>query len=105
MLLEPKKKLPTLNLNPPKVVEKHLHEYVRSSQNKNIYRCVDPDCSHYQNKIYLEGKRARCTKCKEEWIITKDQLENKTPVCIKCSKSKKSTKINKVMNILEGILK
>jgi len=83
---------------------KHLHEYVRSNANKKIYRCMDPDCTHYQSRDYLEGKRARCHKCKEEMILTKLQLRNRVPVCLDCTRSHKGKRVKVVRGFLERIL-
>ena len=103
MLLNPLSRLKA----PPKEVElksKHLHEYMRSSSNKDIYRCVDPDCTHYQQKEFLVGKRARCHKCKNDMILTKDQLMNKIPSCMNCSKSRVAKRVKDVRGFLEEIL-
>ena len=103
MLLNPMSRLKI----PPKEGEikpKHLHEYMRSSGSKNIYRCTDPDCTHYQQKEFLLGKRARCGKCKNEMILTKDQLKNRVPSCMNCSKSRASKRVKEVRSFLEDIL-
>ena len=83
---------------------KHLHIYQRSKNNKNIYKCVDPDCTHYTNKEFIENKRARCFKCKDEFVIPPSQLKNKNVVCDFCSKSTKSVKLNTIKSKLEDIL-
>src|SRR6187399_203489 len=103
MLLNPMSRLKI----PPKGEEikpKHLHEYMRSVVNKNIYRCVDPDCTHYQSREFLEGKRARCYKCKREMLLSKGQLKNRVPVCTECSKSKAAKRVKDVRNFLTEIL-
>lgn len=68
----------------------HIHEYVRSRSNKNIYRCNHPQCSHFTSRELAEGKLALCTQCKNEFILTWDQLKNRAPRCLNCSKSKKA---------------
>jgi len=83
---------------------RHLHIYQRSAKNKDIYKCIDPDCTHYTQKEMIEGKRVRCGKCKEQMIVPKDQLRNKLVVCVMCTKSRKGEKRKKVMNILDKIL-
>ena len=110
MILTPTQKqlkpnAPFITESPPKEPEeKHIHEYERSKTNKNVYRCVAPDCSHYHSREYLLGKRARCGKCKEPFLLDRFQLINKIPVCSRCTRSKKGKKIQRIKNILEGIL-
>ena len=86
---------------PPK--PKHIHEYQRSRSNKLIYRCVHPDCTHYTQKEFLEGKRALCRKCKDPFILTADQLKNLNPVCLNCSKSKKAERVQDMAEVLSGL--
>lgn len=81
-----------------------LHRYQRSKANKNVYRCLHPDCSHYARKPLLEGKRAECGKCGEDFILTNKQLNNFNPVCDFCSKAKKSKVLKLGVNIMEQIL-
>lgn len=99
MILNPTTKPPEVKVNTG-----HIHEYVRSSKNKDIYRCVHPDCSHYHNREYLENKRALCGKCKESFILTKAQLKNKVPACLSCSKSNKAKKVKRIEQVLDQIL-
>jgi len=68
----------------------NLHEYERSSENKDIYRCIHPRCNHYHRRAYLVGKAATCPKCKNEFVLTYKQLRNKLPVCDLCTKSPKA---------------
>jgi|GEM_PF-6236402 len=90
----------------------HYHIYQRSISNKEVYRCIDPDCKHYQPKReFLVGKRARCVKCKELFIITQKQVKaghqrpgHKDLVCLTCSNSKKGKILRIVETQLEGIL-
>lgn len=75
-----------------KDANRHLHTYEKSAtRNSNwklqIYRCIDPDCRHYEQAEKIIGKRARCHECKGEIIITKDQIKNKIIVGMCCSKS------------------
>ena len=104
MLLNPLSRFKTPPKGEAELKPKHLHEYMRSSGSKNIYRCVDPDCTHYQSKEFLIGKRARCYKCKNEMLLNKSQLSNKVPVCLECSKSKSAKRVKDVRGFLEGIL-
>lgn len=83
---------------------KHLHTYERSRDNKEVYRCVDPLCTHYTRKALLIGKMSLCYKCRTEFILDLQQLRNKRPVCILCSKSPKSKERKQALEIMEGIL-
>lgn len=83
---------------------KHLHTYRRSRANPEIYKCLDPDCTHYTKREFIEGKRALCGKCHSEFIISKEQLKNALPVCINCSKSKAADIHRGVKSELEKIL-
>lgn len=84
--------------------EKHIHEYSRSRTNKKIYRCVHPECTHYNQKEFLEGKKARCRKCHQPFILDKTQLKNKDPRCLKCSASKAGAQTRKITEVLEVLL-
>ena len=94
-------------MSSPLKQQTHLHEYERSKANLNIYRCIHPDCTHYQKREYLVGKRAQCHKCKDSFILMQEQLKSgrkirgiKFPVCIKCSKSPKAKDLIKLEDIL-----
>lgn len=83
---------------------KHLHTYRRSKTNSDIYRCLDPDCTHYTHREFIEGKRALCGKCRSEFIVSKEQLKNALPVCINCSHSNAAKAHRGVKTELEKIL-
>ena len=88
-------------------MEKHLHRYVRSRTRKDIYRCVHPDCTHYNRADLIVGKRAECSKCGEEMLIEELQaLRYKTKylTCLNCSKSKKAQEFKKIKNLISNIL-
>lgn len=76
-----------------------LHEYERSKDNKEYYRCIHPDCTHYQRRGRLEGKRAICHKCKNPFILSWAQLRNKYPVCDFCTKSPKAEALRAARDI------
>ncbi len=95
---------------------RHIHIYERShSKHKDwrcqVYRCIDPDCSHYIKAELIIGKRARCHECKQVMIIEKSQVKNFAIVGLCCSKSKKakslreSTKKIESSGILDEVLK
>ena len=73
-------------------VKKHLHTYERHRKRKNLYRCIDPDCTHVTDKDMLQGKRAMC-KCGEEFILSRYDLNYlKTPRCENCSNTQDAKK-------------
>lgn len=85
-------------------VDNHpLHIYERSKTSKKVYRCLHPDCHHYNFAALLLGKRAECAKCKEPFILDAKQLKNKLPVCEFCSRSAKSKVLNVGRSFLETI--
>lgn len=89
--------------------EKHVctvHQYERSKVNKEIYRCIHPQCTHYMNRAYLEGKLAICYGCKNPFKLTWQQLRNKRPVCEFCSKSPKAKALRDIRDtVLSNIPK
>ena len=90
----------------------HLHIYEKSATanedwRKQIYRCKDPHCKHYQQAEYIEGKEISCFKCKEPFVVGKPQLwkKNKQLVCVMCSKSPKKVAITLGKNVMNDIFK
>jgi len=64
----------------------HLHTYIRSKTNKNIYRCDHPECSHYDSIDKLQGKKAKC-HCGREFLLEKGiriHFRSATPKCDFC---------------------
>lgn len=94
-------------------VEKHeIHIYERSASNIEIYRCIHPDCRHYDRREFLIGKRAICCKCFQPFIIPKNQLKvgqrkpgRKQLVCFGCTKSPSANAFKEVIGTLEQIFK
>jgi formylmethanofuran dehydrogenase subunit E len=85
---------------------KHLHIYERSKPKHvkpQIFRCVDPDCSHYTTREFLIGKRSRCIQCGTEFILDLVQLANKKPKCINCSDTKESKVKKASRSIMEEL--
>ncbi len=74
----------------------HVHTYERSLSNKEVYRCIDADCPHYQKREFLIGKRALCPSCRNPFILEWVQLKYKRPVCLNCSKSKKAVQVRDI---------
>ena len=82
----------------------HLHIYKRS-KSKHIYKCMHPDCTHFTDKDFLEGKRARCLKCQEPFVLTKMQLNNLIPRCSNCSNAIKDKTLRNLSSALDEALK
>jgi len=74
---------------------KHIHEYMRvvnhdGSPDKNRFRCVHPDCSHWSFRNLLMGKRSICSICHtQEIILDTESLRRAKPRCFKCGNSEK----------------
>ena len=86
-------------------IEKHVHEYERSQSNKKIYRCISPDCAHYQQREFLVGKRAVCHKCKRFFILTWRKLRAKRPICDYCVASPQAAEFRAVRIAAETLFK
>ena len=73
---------------------RHIHTYVRYKRNqwkrKDLYRCNDPYCNHYAERTFIVGKASLCTKCKNEFILTMEDLKLAMPRCINCSNTKEA---------------
>lgn len=72
---------------------KHIHTYRRDVKNKNLYRCLHPDCTTKMLRDDIVGKRAMC-KCDNEFILTFEKLHRNiaVPKCDSCSNSKQAKK-------------
>lgn len=86
----------------------HVHVYERSENInpnwiKQVYRCIDPDCSHYTQAQFIIGKRALCAVCKEPMVIEKAQLRNKKVVGLCCSKSKRAKAFQTAAKVTEEL--
>src|SRR6266478_10155886 len=82
-----------------------LHAYKRSDRNEEIYKCLDPYCTHYVNKDFLENKAALCPKCGNEFILTRANLRARIPVCLMCSRSPKKYTVMASEDIVHETLK
>jgi formylmethanofuran dehydrogenase subunit E len=81
-----------------------IHEYERSKYNKEVYRCVHPECTHFSRKGFLVGKRATCSKCKNPFILSLAQLRNKKPVCDYCCKSPKAAELREAKELVNQVM-
>ena len=89
----------------------HLHIYERSKYNKEIYRCVHPQCSHYDRRGMIVGKEIECFKCHEVTLARQEQLHvgqfqlgTKVLTCIKCCKNSKKYIPIEVADVLNDML-
>lgn len=61
---------------------KHVHRYMRiKMQNKKIWRCSLPDCTHYLQHEMAVGQRSVCWVCGEEMILTPTIMLRVKPHC------------------------
>jgi len=81
---------------------KHPHIYKRLK--KDYYRCVHPDCTHFIHKKLLLGKRAACTDCGGEFILTYENLRRAACKCPMCSNTKESKMAQLASSVMEKIL-
>ena len=81
-------------------MSKHIHKYVRmklGSKGFTVYKCLE--CSHFVPEKLIIGREARCARCDQPFIVTKE-LMFRRPHCKDCIKRKTSD-----VRILEGINK
>lgn len=64
--------------------QKHLHKYRRDRKNKQVYHCLEANCTHWTWKEHLKGKEARCAEegCDRRIILTPELLLRVKPKCI-----------------------
>lgn len=74
----------------------HTHTYVqykarsgpgRGIRNK-VFRCADPDCTHFTGVEMVLGKKSLCNLCGQEYIISRTEALMVVPRCQLCSNSK-----------------
>lgn len=92
-------------------VLKHRHTYERSKETMEVYRCVHPQCSHFNRRSMIVGKEISCYVCHQPTLARQEQLRSgqvhigvKRLTCIGCSKSPKRFEIQAIENVLTGIL-
>lgn len=84
----------------------HIHTYIRSSWDKNVYQCADPFCMHYIHKRYIKGKRSICGKCHEtEITLSYEHLRRAIPLCDGCSETRASKVKAATTELINEILK
>jgi hypothetical protein len=71
-----RKKMPAKN---------HVHKYELVALGKDfqfpVYRCGDPDCTHYIQRTLAYGKKSICWRCGKEYILTKKIRDKRRPTC------------------------
>jgi hypothetical protein len=71
----------------------HIHTYRRIKGDKRRMMCIDPDCSHTKPIAELWGKRSRCPRCREPWIMEATDLRWVLPTCPSCRNSEKGKRL------------
>jgi len=71
---------------------KHTHQYTRiSAKRHRQFRCLHPDCSHWQDATMLAGTRSICNLCGEPFILDPYALTTSKPRCKSCRGLKDGT--------------
>lgn len=60
----------------------HVHSYRALNERMRMYKCTLVGCPHTNNAAALEGQRAKCPKCKNTIVITKEHLRRVIIGCI-----------------------
>jgi len=73
----------------------HIHQYIRVKRTVRdgkpfLFMCAHPDCSHRNEKKFIEGKHSICNKCGSEFVLTREDLRRSKPVCVNCSQTKEA---------------
>lgn len=79
------------------------HTWVRMKGKKDLFRCSAPDCKQFKNIAWLEGKRAKCPLCSKDFILTSEQLRNKTPRCQNCKRVSIKSETDKRLEEMLGL--
>lgn len=72
----------------------HLHTYVlykdRSGKafNDRWYRCGHPECTHFAPIEMVLNKKATCSNCGCEYILTREAARRVYPRCLDCGNTK-----------------
>ena len=92
------------------MTKKHLHKYRRVRQGKDkkyiIFKCIEPQCSHFIRKDMIEGKLSSCNSCDSPFIIDKYAMLLAKPKCVSCRTRKDKTKqvmIDKLTQLMEQL--
>jgi hypothetical protein len=66
--------------------------------------CADPHCTHKELREYLIGKASRCSNCKNEFVLTHEDLKRARPLCINCSNTKEAIAFREQKEKIASIL-
>ena len=71
---------------------KHIHAYKRINIAKKegkeflVYKCQQPDCSHYLTPELVVGKHSECPRCGDIFKIQIHHLDLVFPYCDHCKR-------------------
>lgn len=96
-------------------MSKHIHTYARLQvgnkkdklmDGERVYKCLDPDCTHYARESMVKGKRSLCTACRGPFVIDTYTLRKHSQLkCMLCRNTKESKAIKETQSILDEIVK
>lgn len=84
---------------------KHLHKYEKVILGKSgytVFRCIEPDCSHYIAKEFVKGKLCACNRCDNPMIMDTRAMNLTKPHCVDCIEHK-DTNISKLKELMEKL--
>lgn len=84
------------------MVLKHVHIYVRYK--RGLYKCNDPHCTHFADREFLVGKATLCSKCGSEFVLTREDLKRKAPLCLNCSDTKEAKRYRLSKQLIAAVL-
>lgn len=71
------------------MAKKHIHKYHRVDTSAGeLWACGLPDCTHFMPAHYTEllpGRASICWECGENFILTRENMQKKQPVCPDCA--------------------
>jgi hypothetical protein len=86
--------------------KKHIHQYQRKTIGKasngkdyRVYKCILPSCAHYVTVALAAGRVTLCNECGEPTVMGKYQCTKAKPKCNDCIKTRRSEKVNKLMEM------
>lgn len=85
---------------------KHVHTYERVTKPSAhaTWRCSDPGCPPRKfSQEYIVGKYCICYNCRSQFILSREDLRRKKPVCIRCSNTASAIAAIKVSDSVKGI--
>jgi hypothetical protein len=88
-------------------VLKHTHQYVRVRVTRDgkpyLYRCAHKDCTHREDKKFLEGKASLCNQCGAEFKLSFEDLRRAFPKCMNCSQTKVAKQFQATKSVIAGL--